>query len=330
MFQYLKCGYKEDGDSRFTRGHMEKTRGSCSNLTLNASRDGASTTSLDNLVQCLTTLITPFKYWKAAIRSPHSLLFSRLNNPNSQLVLFSSSRTLSFLTPSLHKQAVSLYSFQVTHPCFHCLCSSLLLFSLTSMSRLSHASLFPSLPDFLHLGTESSCALWKASLKICQLCSAPLSLRTISQGVLLTNSLNSWKFAFLKFRVLTIVLACPISLRTATVETDRSLREVSGGSPLQGPGCVSASRSSRALAVPSSPQAPSPRCRSLPACLRQHPGKFFHGSLPGMSQALPVLYTVSHNSRASTKIKERGALLGYLFKRKTTYIDEKLASKRIN
>ncbi|KAK4810863.1 hypothetical protein QYF61_008835 [Mycteria americana] len=121
---------------------------------------------------------------------------------------FSSSWALAFLTPSLHNRAVSLYSSQVTRPC---LCSSLLLFSLTSI----HAGLFPSLPDFLHLGIKSSCALWKASLKICQLCSTPLSLRTVSQGVPLTNSLKSWKFAFLKFRVLTILFACPISLRTA-------------------------------------------------------------------------------------------------------------------
>ena len=58
---------------------------------------------------------------------------------------------------------------------------------------------------FLHLGVQSSCALWKESLKICQLRSAPMSLRTISQGVLLTNSLKSWKFACLKFRVLTLL-----------------------------------------------------------------------------------------------------------------------------
>ncbi|KAK4824458.1 LOW QUALITY PROTEIN: hypothetical protein QYF61_015836 [Mycteria americana] len=84
--------------------------------------DGASTTSLGTLFQCFTTLLgknfflksslnlpslslkplllvlsqqallkslslsflqAPFKYWKAAIRSPHSLLFSRLNKPNS-------------------------------------------------------------------------------------------------------------------------------------------------------------------------------------------------------------------------------------------------------
>ena len=27
MFRYLKCGYKEDGGSLFTRSHKEKTRG---------------------------------------------------------------------------------------------------------------------------------------------------------------------------------------------------------------------------------------------------------------------------------------------------------------
>ncbi|KAK4819020.1 hypothetical protein QYF61_024136, partial [Mycteria americana] len=113
---------------------------------------------------------------------------------------FSSSRTLAFLTPSLHNWAVSLYFSQDTCPCFHCLCISFLPFSLTRRSRLIHAGLFPSFPDFLHLGIKSSCALWKASLKICQLCSAPLSLRAVSQGVLLTNSLMSWKFAFLRFR----------------------------------------------------------------------------------------------------------------------------------
>jgi len=92
----------------------------------------------------------------------------------------SSSCTLAFLTSSPHNWAASLYSSQDTCPCFHCLRSLLLPFSLTSRSRFSHAGLFPSFPDFLHLGTESSCALWKVSLKIYQLCSAPLSLRTIS------------------------------------------------------------------------------------------------------------------------------------------------------
>ena len=100
------------------------------NLTLNVSRDGASPTSLGNLFQGFTTLIinnlflmsslhlpssslkplplvlslqallkslapsflqAPFRYWKAAIRSPHSLLFSRLNSSRS-LSLFSQPR----------------------------------------------------------------------------------------------------------------------------------------------------------------------------------------------------------------------------------------------
>jgi len=41
-------------------------------------------------------------------------------------------------------------------------------------------------------GLKSSCALWKAFLKICHLSSAPLSQRAVSQGVLLTNSFNRW------------------------------------------------------------------------------------------------------------------------------------------
>ncbi|KAK4830028.1 hypothetical protein QYF61_008366 [Mycteria americana] len=72
------------------------------------------------------------------------------------LAKFSSSRALAFLTPPLHNQASPLYSSQDTCPCFHCLCISFLPFSLTSRSRLSHASLLPSFPDFLHLGIESS------------------------------------------------------------------------------------------------------------------------------------------------------------------------------
>ncbi|KAK4827897.1 hypothetical protein QYF61_022320 [Mycteria americana] len=96
----------------------------------------------------------------------------------ASLAKFSSICALAFLTPSLHKPAASVYFSQHTCPCFHCLCISFLPFSLTS----SHASPLPSFPDFLHLGIKSSWALWKASLKICQLCSAPLSLRAVSQG----------------------------------------------------------------------------------------------------------------------------------------------------
>jgi len=86
-----------------------------SNLAMNTTRDGASAASLGSLLQHLTTpsvknflltsnlnlsscslkqfllvkswfpscLLTPFKNWKAAMRSPHSLLVSRLNKPSS-------------------------------------------------------------------------------------------------------------------------------------------------------------------------------------------------------------------------------------------------------
>ena len=137
---------------------------------------------------------------------------------------FSSSYTMEFLTPSLHNQAASLYSSQDTCPCFRCLCISLLLFSLTSRSWLSHVGLLPSLTDFLHMETQSSCTLWKASLKICQLCSAPLSPKAVSQGFLLTNSLKSWKSAFRKFRVLILLFAWPLSLRTANSTSAWSLQ----------------------------------------------------------------------------------------------------------
>ncbi|KAK4829838.1 hypothetical protein QYF61_006848, partial [Mycteria americana] len=68
---------------------------------------------------------------------------------------------------------------------------------------------------------KSSCALWKESLKICQLCSAPLSLRTVSQGVLLTNYLKSWKFVFLKFRPRLPPILMPLMSSLALV-TNRS------------------------------------------------------------------------------------------------------------
>ena len=73
----------------------------------------------------------------------------------------------------------SLYSSQATHP--------LALFSyhlsLTNWSLLSHdSSLFPLL-SFLCWGVESSCAPRKVSLKSCQLCSIPVSLRTVSQVI---------------------------------------------------------------------------------------------------------------------------------------------------
>ncbi|KAK4816215.1 hypothetical protein QYF61_013453, partial [Mycteria americana] len=90
---------------------------------------------------------------------------------------------LAFLIPSLHIRAVSLYFSRDTHPWFHCLCISILHFSLTrSFTLLSHASLLPSLPNFLHVGIESSCTLRKMSLKSWQLCSFPMFLKAVSQG----------------------------------------------------------------------------------------------------------------------------------------------------
>lgn len=95
---------------------------------------------------------------------------------------------LGLLTSSLQNSAASSYSSQNTCPCFCYLFLSYLPFSLTQLllgwSQLSNASAMPSFPDFLHPRIGCSWALWKLSLKICQLCPALLSLRTVSQGVL--------------------------------------------------------------------------------------------------------------------------------------------------
>ena len=124
-----------------------------SNLTWNVSRDGASTTSLGNLYQCLTIpnskefllyiqskstlfqfeaitpcpittgpckrslsslLVAPFKYWKASLRSPRSLFFSRLNSPNS--LSFSSQQRCS--SPPIIAMASS--GPAPTAPCLSC------------------------------------------------------------------------------------------------------------------------------------------------------------------------------------------------------------------
>jgi len=102
--------------------HQTRLPRATSSLALNASREGAPTTSLGNLFQCVTTLwvknfllgsnlnlpclslkpfpLVPslstlvnsyspsclyatFKYWKATMRCPLSLLFSKLNKPSS-------------------------------------------------------------------------------------------------------------------------------------------------------------------------------------------------------------------------------------------------------
>jgi len=74
---------------------------------LKVSKDGASTTYLGKLFQCLATLLikkfllTSFVYGKAAIRSTWSFLFSRLNNPNSLSSLSGTSALESILWPPL-------------------------------------------------------------------------------------------------------------------------------------------------------------------------------------------------------------------------------------
>ena len=65
----------------------------------------------------------------------------------------------------------------------------LLTLHLYSRSLFNLASLLPSFPDVQHLGVEIFCTLRETSLKICHPNSVPLSLRTDSQGILLTKSL---------------------------------------------------------------------------------------------------------------------------------------------
>jgi len=52
-------------------------------------------------------------------------------------------------------------------------------------------------------------------LKEFQLCYVPVSKMTVSRGLPLNNSLNSWKFALLKYRDLTLLFARPILLQVA-------------------------------------------------------------------------------------------------------------------
>ena len=146
--------------------------------------------------------------------------------------MFISNWATSFLTPSLHSLAASLYSCHGICLYFHCLCIFFLLSRLTGRSRLSHAGLLPSFPDLLHLGMEASCAPRKASLNICQLSSALLSMKTVSHGVLLTHSLKSWKLAFLKFSILILHFDCLISLRSVNSTTIQLAHDYSLGTAL--------------------------------------------------------------------------------------------------
>ena len=83
------------------------------------------------------------------------------------------------------------------------------LFSLSCRSLHSHNGRLPFLLDCFCWGMESRCALRRVSLKSCQLCSVPVPLRTVSQGIPLSSSLSSWMFALLKHRVLALLFARP-------------------------------------------------------------------------------------------------------------------------
>lgn len=77
------------------------------------------------------------------------------------------------------------------------MCICFFLFSLTTRSQFNCAGLLSSMPNILPLGTTTSLALCWSSLKICQLCSACLFLTVLSQTVLLSISLKSWKGSWL-------------------------------------------------------------------------------------------------------------------------------------
>lgn len=103
-----------------------------------------------------------------------------------------------------HSLRHPLYSSQVTCLCFHWLCISFLLITLRSWSLLIHASFQAVLLHILHNRMQISYAVREVSLNNWYFWSAPLPLRTVSQGISSINSLNSWNFTLLKFRALTV------------------------------------------------------------------------------------------------------------------------------
>lgn len=120
----------------------------------------------------------------------------------------------------------SLYSSQATHLSICCLYTSFLSLSLTRESLQYHVSFLPSLPEFFCWRIWSSCTLRKACLKSYCLCSTPLSLRTSSQAISLSNPLNSLKFSLLKFRILTLLFDSTI-LKITNSTTNSTAQSVS-------------------------------------------------------------------------------------------------------
>lgn len=94
------------------------------------------------------------------------------------------SYALTFLTPSQRNLIVSLCSSQIACLYLHWLCICFLCLSLTSSAWFIHISLLTSFDGILQMRIESCCSLWKVFLRICQLCSAFLFQRAVSQKAL--------------------------------------------------------------------------------------------------------------------------------------------------
>ena len=97
----------------------------------------------------------------------------------------------------------------IVHSCFHFLYISLFSLSLSCRSLHRHNGHLPPLLKFFSWGMENHCALRRVSLKSCQFCSVPMPSWTVSQGIPLSSSLSSRKFALLKHRVLALLFARP-------------------------------------------------------------------------------------------------------------------------
>jgi len=111
-------------------------------------------------------------------------------------------------------EQTSLQSFSsAVHPCFCCLCISFLSLSLTSKPLLNHAGFLPPLTGFWNMEMESSFDLRRMSLKSCQLYFTLLSIKAAFRGIPSNNSLSSWKFTLLRFRVVTLLFARPVAFK---------------------------------------------------------------------------------------------------------------------
>lgn len=131
--------------------------------------------------------------------SGSTLIFSGLHVVDALLVILYIPYQVQFqlhLDPP-HPISTQSYFISILFPgclsLFPCPCICFFPFSLTRSSQLCHTDLSFPLTSFSLLGIASSCAPWKTSLKICQLCSALLPLREVLQG-----TLKRWKFVFLK------------------------------------------------------------------------------------------------------------------------------------